>query len=612
MDTLRPCSRNILLVLSLALLTLLLWNPGQEAGAKASKSATSKAEYAYRQAKAGYDTLGKNARLRTDRRAWMRVITRFRKVYLSYHDDMEVAPKALFMMARCYKDLYGYSKSGRELSEAIERYEVLVEKFPDSRLADDSLLFLGRLYRMTGRPDKAQQALERIIERYAGGDQLKEAERELKAMGVRPNRQASKGESTPMPVTVRAPEKEMGSAGYSPGVGPSIPAGATSAEVLNVRHWSDSDYTRVVIDTSGPVSFNEGSLPSDTAKGLPPRFYLDLSPAVRGKGLQDQIGIRDGLLKDVRVAQFNRKTVRVVFDLGTTQKIKAFYLEEPFRVVVDAFGQDYAKGTTCPIPPIQKRTGQAGGRADSGLSIAQQLGLCVRRVVVDAGHGGKDPGAIGPTGLKEKEVVLRIAKKVAQRLEKELGCEVILTREDDRFLPLEQRAAIANAKKADLFVSIHTNAAPSRRLRGVETYFLNFAVDEDAMRVAATENAMSTKRIADLQKILSDIMKNTKVNESSRLAWQIQNGIVDRLGAKYSHIKTLGVKQAPFFVLIGARMPSILAEVSFISNREEEKRLRDGHYLDQIASGIIDGIRSYARETELAHLGNRVSDIAVP
>jgi N-acetylmuramoyl-L-alanine amidase len=599
MDTLRPCSRNISLVLSLALLTAWVWTPGHAAAAKASRSHTGTAEYAYRQAKADYDSLAKNARLRTDRGNWIRVITRFRKVYLSYHDDMEVAPKALFMMARCYKNLYGYSKNGRDLSEAIERYEVLAEKFPNSRLADDSLLFLGRLYEMTGRPDKARYALERIIERYASGDQVEEAQRELKAMGIEPDRQASEPAPTP--------EKEHGSAGYSPKAGPEILSSAKSAEVLVVRHWSDSDYTRVVIDTSGPVNFQEGSLPSNAAKGLPPRFYLDLSPAVRGKRLRDQIGIRDGLLKDVRVAQFNRETVRVVFDLGATQKIKAFYLEEPFRVVVDAFGQDYSKGTTCPISPTQKRTGQASGHAESGLSIAQQLGLCVRRVVVDAGHGGKDPGAVGPTGLKEKDVVLKIAKKVARQLEKELGCEVTLTREDDRFLPLEQRAAIANAKKADLFVSIHANAAPSRRLRGIETYFLNFAVDEDAMRVAAAENAMSTKRIADLQNILSDIMKNTKVNESSRLAGQVQNGIVDRLGAKYSNIRNLGVKQAPFFVLIGARMPSILAEVSFISNREEEGRLRDGHYLDHIAYGVIDGIKSYARETGLAYLGKGVS-----
>jgi N-acetylmuramoyl-L-alanine amidase len=319
---------------------------------------------------------------------------------------------------------------------------------------------------------------------------------------------------------------------------------------------------------------------------------LDLKPARIGKNLKDNISIQDGLLKGVRVAQFNSNTVRVVLDLRKTHKTKIFYLEDPFRVVVDAFGENYSSK----IP--KKTKGQKG----NGLSLAQQLGLCVKRVVIDAGHGGKDPGAIGPTGLREKDVVLKIAKKVASRLKKDLGCQVILTRNGDRFLPLTQRTAIANAKKADIFVSIHANAAPNRRASGVETYFLNFALDEEAMRVAARENATSTKRIGDLKNILNDIMKNTKVDESSRLAGYVQKEVVKNLRKKYGNVKSKGVKQAPFFVLIGARMPSVLVEVSFISNRKEEKRLKSNRYLDRVAEGIVNGIKSYIRDTKLAYL----------
>jgi len=553
----------------------------------------SRAEYTYRQAKSEYDRLARNSRLRTHRTAWVRVIKKFRKVYLTYPNDKKVAPKALFMMARCYSELYGYSGAGKDIREAIERYQVLVERFPESRLADDALYALGDLYKRTGNTGKAREAWEKIVKEYPKRDKARTAKNKLKTLGPE-QRQKTKS----LKQTTHY-EKEKGPAGLS---SPRIALGAKPATVREVRHWSASDYTRVVIDTAGPVSFKKGYLPANKAKHLPERVYLDLKPARIGKNLKGNISIQDGLLKGVRVAQFNRSTVRVVLDLRKTHKTKIFYLEDPFRVVVDAFGENYFQRASC-LPQsskIPKKTrGQIKG---NGLSLAQQLGLCVKRVVIDAGHGGKDPGAIGPTGLREKDVVLKISKKVASRLKKDLGCQVILTRKKDRFLPLTQRTAIANAKKADIFVSIHANAAPNRRARGVETYFLNFALDKEAMRVAARENATSTKSIGDLKNILNDIMKNAKVDESSRLAGYVQREVVKNLRKKYRNVKSKGVKQAPFFVLIGARMPSVLVEVSFISNRKEEERLKSDRYLDRVAEGIVNGIKSYISGTKLAYL----------
>jgi N-acetylmuramoyl-L-alanine amidase len=552
-----------------------------------------KAEYTYRQAKSEYDRLARSSRLRTHRTAWVRVIKRFRKVYLTYPNDKKVAPKALFMMARCYSELYGYSGARKDIREAIERYQVLVERFPKSRLADDALYALGDLYKRTGNIRLARKAWEKIVKEYPKRDKARSARNRLKVLGPKHRQETKSSRRTTQY------EKEKGSAGLS---SPRIAPGTKPATVQEVRYWSASDYTRVVIDTVGLVSFKKGYLPADWSKHLPERIYLDLKPACIGKRFKDNIPIQDGLLKGVRVAQFNRSTVRVVFDLGKTHKTKIFYLEDPFRIVVDVFGENYFQRVPC-LPrssKIPKKT--KGELRDNGISLAQQLGLCVKRVVIDAGHGGKDPGAIGPTGLREKDVVLRIAKKVASRLKKDLGCQVVLTRKKDRFLPLTQRTAIANARKADIFVSIHANAAPNRRASGVETYFLNFALDEEAMRVAARENATSTKRIGDLKNILSDIMKNTKVDESSRLANYIQKEVVRNLRKRYSNVKSKGVKQAPFFVLIGARMPSVLVEVSFISNRKEEKRLKSNRYLDRVAEGIVNGIKSYISDTKLAYL----------
>ena len=561
--------------------------------AKPGAPAVSRGEYAYRQAKSEYDRLARSPRLRTHRKAWIRIIKKFRKVYLTYPNDKKVAPKALFMMARCYSELYGYSGAIKDIREAIERYQVLVERFPESRLADDALYALGKLYKRTGNISLAREAWEHIVEEYPKRDRVRSAEDRLKTLGPK-QRQKTK----PSTLTTQYKWEREFSTFSSPRIAP----GAKFAVVQEVRHWSASDYTRVVIDTAGPVSFKKGYLPANKAKHLPERVYLDLKPARIGKQFKDNISIQDGLLKGVRVAQFNHSTVRVVFDLGKTHKTKIFYLEDPFRVVVDVFGENYFRRAFC-LPGSSKIPKETKGKLkNNGISLAQQLGLCVKRVVIDAGHGGKDPGAIGPTGLREKDVVLKIAKRVASRLEKDLGCQVILTRKKDRFLPLTQRTAIANARKADLFVSIHANAAPHRRASGVETYFLNFALDEEAMRVAARENATSTKRIGDLKNILNNIMKNAKVDESSRLASYVQREVVRNLRKNYSNVKNKGVKQAPFFVLIGARMPSALVEVSFISNRREERRLKNGRYLDRVAEGIVNGIKSYISDTKMAWL----------
>jgi N-acetylmuramoyl-L-alanine amidase len=182
-------------------------------------------------------------------------------------------------------------------------------------------------------------------------------------------------------------------------------------------------------------------------------------------------------------------------------------------------------------------------------------------------------------------------------VQKELGCQVFLTRNDDRYLTLEERTAIANTKEADLFISLHTNAHKNSRAYGIETYFLNLATDDEAIRVAAMENATSRKNISDLQTILTDLMQNTKINESARLASFIQGSMNENLRKRYDMINNKGVKQAPFYVLIGAQMPAVLVETGFISNPRECKRLLSSEYQDHICKAIVRGIRNYIKET---------------
>ena len=274
------------------------------------------------------------------------------------------------------------------------------------------------------------------------------------------------------------------------------------------------------------------------------------------------------------------------------KRTKFFSLRNPFRIVIDVWGKETKQTRTMPKTATKDTKLPAS-------ALAKQLALGVSRIVIDPGHGGRDyacaPGYL--KGVHEKDVVLKIAQRLAKKIRAELHCEVFLTRNSDRHLTLEERTAIANTKNADLFISIHTNAYRDRRAYGIETFFLNLATDDDAIRVAARENATSTKNISDLQTILSDLMQNAKINESSRLAVHVQDAMYHRLRKNYSRIRSKGVKQAPFYVLLGAQMPSILIETAFISNSRECKRLVNKTYQDRMSSAIMEGIRGYIKET---------------
>jgi N-acetylmuramoyl-L-alanine amidase len=298
----------------------------------------------------------------------------------------------------------------------------------------------------------------------------------------------------------------------------------------------------------------------------------------------------------------------VVLDINSIDGYKVFHLHDPYRIVVDVRGknakevkkaQKVAKAETRrPRKGIRKVAGP-----DDSVSLARQLGLNVRRIVIDPGHGGKDPGCYHKGGIKEKTIVLKLAKILAEKVEQRLHCEAVLTRTRDVFLPLEKRTAFANVKKADLFISLHINAHKQANVYGLETYFLNIATDERAVMVAARENATSEKNLSDLQAILNDLMLNTKISESSRLAHEVQKGIIGKVRKRYKSVKDLGVKQAPFYVLIGAEMPAVLVETGFITNPRERKRLLSDAYLNSLADGIVSGVERYVEGIDRIYLG---------
>ena len=236
---------------------------------------------------------------------------------------------------------------------------------------------------------------------------------------------------------------------------------------------------------------------------------------------------------------------------------------------------------------------EASPTANGDRSLIRALGLKIGKIVIDPGHGGHDTGTIGPNGLEEKDLVLDVGRRLGKLLQARMGADVVFTRKDDTFIPLETRTSIANQEQADLFVSIHANSSRDRDARGVETYYLNFTSSAEALDVAARENAASDKSIHELQDLVKKIALKEKIEESREFASNVQRALHTGLAAKSPGIRDRGVKKAPFIVLIGANMPSILAEVSFVSNPGDERRLQTSDYRQRIAESLYRGISKY-------------------
>ncbi len=241
----------------------------------------------------------------------------------------------------------------------------------------------------------------------------------------------------------------------------------------------------------------------------------------------------------------------------------------------------------------REATREARPTAAGDRSLIRALGLKIGKIVIDAGHGGHDTGTIGPNGLCEKDVVLDVAKRLGRLLESRLGAEVIYTRQDDTFIPLETRTAIANRERADLFISVHANSSRDSDARGVETYYLNFTSSPEALEVAARENAVSEKSIHELQDLVKKIAMKEKIEESREFAGDVQESLYGGLALKNAGVRNRGIKKAPFIVLIGANMPSILAEISFVSNPTDERKLETPEHRQRIAESLYRGVSKY-------------------
>ncbi|MFH1932056.1 MAG: N-acetylmuramoyl-L-alanine amidase [Pseudomonadota bacterium] len=527
------------------------------------------------------ESLYGSAKKKKYRHNWSNCIRQYENIYNGYPKSDE-APWALYHSARLFTWLYTYSGKSQDLDQALLLYRRLTDEYKDHQLSDDAQYKIGEIfYKYKKDPTHAYVEFLKVDIKYPSGDMRPKAKKMLDQLAAVLSEQDNDRD----------------------------PAGEKHASIAvkDIRHWSTPNYTRVVIDLDGPVKYKHHLLKADPDLRKPRRLYLDLENSHVTSQVESPVPIKDGLLQRARAGQYAKDTVRVVLDAESIEDYKVFHLHDPFRIVMDVRRTEKVNAGDEPKLALKKRTVRKGVRRaevpEDSMSLARQLGLNVKRIVIDPGHGGKDPGCNASGGVQEKNIVLGIARILKKKIEEEIGCEVFLTRNGDVFLPLERRTAIANMKKADLFISLHINAHRNRNISGLETYFLNMATDERSVMVAARENATSEKNISDLQTILNDLMLNTKITESSRLAHHVQEGMVSWVRRKYTQAKDLGVKQAPFYVLIGAQMPAVLVETGFLTNRTERKRLLSKQYQESVAEGICAGIKTYIKSIDQNYKG---------
>ena len=376
---------------------------------------------------------------------------------------------------------------------------------------------------------------------------------------------------------------------------PSSTTSVTAAYLLeDIQPSSIGDITHVVIVVSGPVQ------PLVQRLSQPDRLVIDL-PQTRPvpQWHRNYVPVSDGRLQTIQVTQSQPDRVQLTLTLQAVRDYHLAVQSASHRVTVELLGTETTVDTGARA--MQQGTPRVRPAGPSPKTERPLRANLTPIIFIDPGHGGHDPGALGPTGLEEKMVVLQVAKELRQLIQQTLPqYRVVLTREQDVFLPLAERARMANEQQAHVFISLHANSSPNREASGIETWYLSFAASVRAKKIAARENMMSEQQLSILELILRDMHDTDRINQSAVMARSMQRALAEHMAAQYSGVIPRGVEGAPFAVLHRTRMPSALVELAFISNPQEEARLRTRQYQRALAQGILQGLRQFLQTAVVA------------
>ena len=567
---------------------------------------------------------------------YKQTVAAYHKVYLITPQAEEVTP-SIVAEAELYQEM-GRLFDSKYFQSAIDTYQFLLKQYPRSRYTGEAFLAIAHIQRDDlEKTEAAEATYKEYLKRFPRSEKADDARAALQELA---SLRARDQDADPLPEIQGQPVEPRQASG-------SIP------RVTEIHTWNTPEAARVVVNLEDTVRYEAARIASpdriyfDLYKARLSRKVAQ-APLDVHDGLLESARIGQNKQGVVRLvlnvdgakdysAVLLANPYRLVIDVqaravktrrsipgsasvpaapAKTVAVNSFDISSDRAAEAAPAKKTNAAAARGPAPkPSTKRSAKTAAAAtrtrdskvvalvppsvpkptrDGQQSLTRALGLKISRIVIDPGHGGHDTGTIGPRGLMEKDLCLDVALRLGSLIEKKLpGAEVIYTRKDDTFIPLEQRTAIANRAKADLFISIHANSSHDPAARGVETYYLNFTASDDSMEVAARENSNSQASLHDLQDLIRKIARNEKIEESKELAGDIQGTLTERLRLVSRREKNRGVKKAPFIVLIGANMPSVLSEISFVSNPNDERLLRNPQQRQRIADGLYHGIATY-------------------
>ena len=526
-----------------------------------------------------FESLKKDEKLSKRRDCWLALEEKF----IAFRDKNsgESAARAAYYVARTREELGLRSFLAADHREAAAGFEAAAKKYTRSSVAPSSLFRQALIAKNSlGEPANAVSVLEDLIKRYPKATEIPQARKLLAET-----------------------KKEIAPKDASPGKNET----GSSVVIKNIFWKGKPQRALITLELDGAAQYEYEFVPPDKAKKTPARIYLDIAGAFPSQDIKPGITPKSLTVSRIRTAQSGDGT-RIMFDCDGLRCFavrtpknapKTIQIElsrkEDIKDGIPVTGKDGSRTEAA-------KTKDAGKKSPAkGDSLMEQLGLTVQTIMIDAGHGGKDPGAMAGTFV-EKEFTLAMAKRVGALLQKK-GFTVLYTRTSNKYVSLQDRPDIANHKKADLFISIHINANTNPEIRGLETYYLDVAKTKDAATVAARENAVSVKNISDLQVILTDLMLSSKLEESHELARKVHSGILGKVRRAKFKTPDNGVRSAPFYVLMGARMPAILVEFGYITNKEDATLLSSEAFLQGQAEGLVDGIIAY--KAQLAKVAGR-------
>lgn len=572
-----------------------------------------------------YDRVRKSPRLKRKKREWQRCIDIFAKVARSQAGSPRGA-QASYSVARLSREKYFNTRGSKsDMTEALQYYNRVVSEYPKSNLADDALYNIAALRLRAGEKVRAKKALKALLKRYPRSDYAPTARKMLKEMDApkktervetvvayeqitydEPAYSASRSSdptTTPLPKpTFEFSDKPA--TGKDPGL------------LIEVAHEQRQNDTVVTLFFNRPVEYKAIFDSGKQRRRSRPKLEIQLKETHPFIELPRKLNVSSLMVRRIKIAQriLGGTNVDIQLKRDVDYTIKSYQRSLDIIFSEADRGQPNTRKPTV-MPkynmvatevmavavvgegPLPKA---AAVRPSKTRAFLNKMAFWKRkkkdgqlRIVLDPGHGGDEYGAVGPHGVREKDITLQIAQMAAEQLRSQLGAKVWLTRTKDKNVSLEKRYKIAKRKKADIFISIHANASPNHKHKGIETYYLNNATDEAAMKLAARENQSWKGPRSDIEQVLSTMMQNAVTDESRELATAVHGNIVKNVKSRYKGVRDRKVRSGLFYVLVGTQCPSILVESSFITNPREEMRLADPTYQQQIADAIVTGVRTY-------------------